>query len=140
MRPQKGVRGATLAALLAGSPFGCDDDHAPGASADAGLTGRAVLAADTFADGPASGAYIGGDTNGRTRPFAKQPVQGFSALLRKANGTYLVLADNGYGTLENSADFNLRVYRIRRHFKTAAGGHWRSSTDPGHQQRRSLQP
>ena len=32
------------------------------------------------------------------------------------------MADNGYGSIENSADFNLRVYRIRPEFKTATGG------------------
>jgi glycerophosphoryl diester phosphodiesterase len=32
------------------------------------------------------------------------------------------MADNGYGTLDNSADFRLRIYRLRPNFKTASGG------------------
>jgi glycerophosphoryl diester phosphodiesterase len=87
------------------------------------LVGRAVLPAATFAQGPASGQYIGrGPIGGQRVPFAKQPVQGFSAVLDNHNGSFMVMADNGYGTIENSADFNLRVYTIRPDFKTAGGG------------------
>ncbi|MGL4996820.1 MAG: esterase-like activity of phytase family protein [Deefgea sp.] len=87
------------------------------------LSGRAVLPAATFADGPLSGQYLGGSaTNGQTVPFAKQPVQGFSAILKNADGSFLAMSDNGYGSLENSADFNLRVYTIRPNFKTASSG------------------
>jgi glycerophosphoryl diester phosphodiesterase len=32
------------------------------------------------------------------------------------------MADNGFGALENSADFHLRVYHIRPDFKTKDGG------------------
>lgn len=87
------------------------------------LSARAVLPAATFADGPKSGQYLGGTAfNGQTAPFARQPVQGFSAVLPNADGSYLVMADNGYGSLENSADFNLRVYTVVPDFKTATGG------------------
>lgn len=88
------------------------------------LVGRAVLEADTFATGPTSGAYIGtAPINGQAVPFAnKQPVQGFSAVLDNGNGTYNVMSDNGFGSLENSADYNLRVYTIRPEFKTRQGG------------------
>lgn len=87
------------------------------------LSGRAVLPAATFADGPVSGQYLGGTAfNGQTAPFARQPVQGFSAVLPAGNGSYFVMADNGYGSLENSADFNLRVYTLTPSFKTASGG------------------
>lgn len=87
------------------------------------LSGHAVLAAATFADGPVSGQYLGGTAfNGQTAPFARQPVQGFSAVLPAGSGSYFVMADNGYGSLENSADFNLRVYTITPSFKTASGG------------------
>lgn len=93
------------------------------AQADTTLQGRAVLPADTFAAGPTSGAYIGGGANGRTAPFInKQPVQGFSSVLKNNDGTFYVMADNGFGSLENSADFNLRVYHIRPQFKTKEGG------------------
>lgn len=83
------------------------------------LVGRAVLPAATFADGPTSGQYIGsGLINGQATPFVdKQPVQGFSAVLSNGDGSFLVMSDNGFGSLENSADYNLRVYTIRPDFK-----------------------
>jgi glycerophosphoryl diester phosphodiesterase len=49
-------------------------------------------------------------------------VQGFSAIRDNGDGTFWVMADNGYGAIENSADFNLRVYKIRPLFKTKNGG------------------
>lgn len=96
---------------------------APAAPAPATLIGRAVLPAATFADGPSSGAQLGAQPiHGQQAPFASQPVQGFSALLANDDGTYLALADNGYGKLENSADFHLRVYTLRIEPRTANGG------------------
>ena len=88
------------------------------------LAGRAVLPAATFADGPTSGQYIGKSPQNFQRiPFYnKQPVQGFSAVLNLGNGDFGVMEDNGYGSMENSADFNLRAYKIHPNFKTAAGG------------------
>jgi glycerophosphoryl diester phosphodiesterase len=89
------------------------------------LVGRSVLPADTFVDGnnvPTSGQFITA-ANGRTPPFFhRQPVQGFSAILRQNDGTYLVMSDNGYGAKANSADFVLRVDRLTPNFKTADGG------------------
>ncbi len=80
------------------------------------LTARAVLPAQTFAPGPASGTAITA-ANGVTPPFASQPVQGFSALIEDGRpGTYLALSDNGYGARANSADFLLRAHRIRPDF------------------------
>src|SRR5439155_9982298 len=85
-----------------------------------GLLGRAVLPAATFADGPLSGTLISGGLVGGA--FPSQPVQGISSLVDARDGSFLAMPDNGYGTLDNSADFHLRVYRIRPNFKTAAGG------------------
>src|SRR5262249_9221189 len=85
------------------------------------LVGRAVLPADSFAAGPTSGQFIT-PANGRTPPFNGQPLQGFSAILRQDDGSYLVMSDNGYGAKANSADFILRVDRITPDFKTASGG------------------
>jgi glycerophosphoryl diester phosphodiesterase len=105
------LAGAALAATLVAT--------AAPAIADAGsatLVGRAVLPAATFAGGPSSGHYIGaGPIGGQPVPFAHQPVQGFSALVpvRGSRGDYWALVDNGYGAEENSADFQLRIYRIR---------------------------
>ena len=87
------------------------------------LVGRAVLPAATFAPGPESGTLLGTDPiNGVQPPFPGQPVQGFSGALRAGHGLYWVLADNGYGTLETSADFDLRVYLIDPHLRRAGGG------------------
>ena len=86
----------------------------------AGLLARAVLPAATFAEGPISGQLISGGLVGGV--FPGQPVQGISSLVDAHDGTFLAMPDNGYGTLDNSADFNLRVYRIRPNFKTAKGG------------------
>src|SRR5262249_32309408 len=86
------------------------------------LVGRAVLPADSFVAGPTSGQFITA-ANGRTPPFVNsQPLQGFSAILRQNDGSYLVMSDNGYGGKDNSADFLLRVDRIVPGFKTADGG------------------
>lgn len=91
---------------------------------EASLEGRAVLPADTFAEGPSSGADLEDETRGgRTPPFEGQPVGGVSAVLDgEAGGEYLAMADNGFGKKDNSADFLLRAYRIRPDFETAAGG------------------
>lgn len=88
------------------------------------LSGRAVLPAATFADGPTSGQYLDeGPIHGQEVPFVDaQPVQGFSAMLDEGDGVFLVMSDNGFGAIENSADYHLRVYRIRPDFVTVDGG------------------
>lgn len=80
----------------------------------AALTGFAALPASTFVPGSEpSGAALGtAPVNGVVPPFADQPVQGFSGVLRNADGTYDVLSDNGFGTKANSADFTLRIHRV----------------------------
>jgi glycerophosphoryl diester phosphodiesterase len=102
------LTGAALAAtLLATAPPAAAAPPTPGGST---LIGRAVLPVATFAGGPVSGQYIGASPiNGQQVPFRHQPVQGFSALVpvRGAAGDYWALADNGYGSEENSADFQL---------------------------------
>lgn len=87
------------------------------------LEGRAVLPAETYAAGPPSGALLGtAPVNAITPPFTSQPVQGFSAVLPASHGDWWVMADNGYGNIENSADFRLRMYRVSADLKTAHGG------------------
>lgn len=112
-------RGLLLTATLVAAAAAC----APSEST-VRLTGYSVLPAATLAAGPPSGARLGSSlVNGQTLPFARQPVQGFSALISTAEpGVYLAMADNGYGAIENSADFNLRVYRIRPELRQADGG------------------
>lgn len=106
---------SAFAALLPGSTSAAEGDQ---------LVGRAVLPAATFAPGFTSGRQLGtAPINGQPVPFInKQPVQGFSAVVDNHDGTFLVMCDNGFGSMENSADFNLRVYRIRPHFELTRGG------------------
>lgn len=85
------------------------------------LTGFAKLPVDTYAEGPVSGAAVKG-ANGIYPPFKAQPVQGFSGALKNADGSYTVLADNGFGARDNSADFLLRLYTVRPEWRTARGG------------------
>jgi hypothetical protein len=80
------------------------------------LEGFARLEADTFAAGPTSGQFI--TTANNTAPFDhKQPVQGFSSVLRAAGNDFLAMPDNGFGQKSNSADFVLRLYRISPDFE-----------------------
>lgn len=90
------------------------------AAQSATLIGFAELAADTFVPGPTSGQFIE-PANGRIPPFTdQQPVQGFSALLKDKDGSYLVLSDNGFGQRGNSSDYILSMYRVRPDFRTAS--------------------
>jgi hypothetical protein len=88
------------------------------------LTGFASLPARTFV--PASepsGALLGtAPINGVTPPFDDQPVQGFSGIVRRGDGTFDVLSDNGYGNKANSADFALRIHRIAPRFDFDGSG------------------
>jgi len=112
------TRCASLALVLA-----CSIGLVADARAQAKLVARAVLPADTFAPGPTSGRKLPPLVNGRATPFVnKQPVQGFSGLLDEGDGTFTVLVDNGFGSVDNSPDARLRLYRVRPHFETKAGG------------------
>lgn len=81
------------------------------------LVSFAQLDVETYAAGPNSGAAVKG-ANGIFPPFRGQPVQGFSGALKNADGTYMVMADNGFGSQDNSADFLLRIYQIKPDFRT----------------------
>lgn len=110
-RPSRSV----LAAVAGFSAIGC--------AHSAQLAGRAVLPAQTFAPGPTSGQYINGAAGGIVPPFVdRQPVQGFSAVADNGDGSFLVMSDNGFGSIQTSADYHLRVYRIRPEFETVSGG------------------
>ena len=112
------VAALALALLLPAAALARPSDHDR-----ARLLARAVLPARTFAPGSVSGTLLGrGPINGVTVPFQSQPVQGFSAALPAGDGEYWVMPDNGYGSIENSADFNLRVYLIEPRLKTADSG------------------
>ncbi|GAA2287591.1 esterase-like activity of phytase family protein [Nonomuraea roseoviolacea subsp. roseoviolacea] len=107
-------------ALVAGLAAPAAADPGREANGRATLTGFAALPAQTFVPGSEpSGAHLGTDPiNGVTPPFPGQPVQGFSGIARRPDGSYDVLSDNGYGAQANSADFLLRVHRIKPDFAT----------------------
>jgi glycerophosphoryl diester phosphodiesterase len=89
------------------------------------LKGFASLPADTFSEGPKSGAAVTNPTNGRTTPFSGQPVQGFSGVQFAPGGdgsVFWFLADNGFGAKGNSADFLLRLYQINPNFAGTENG------------------
>ncbi|WP_026425938.1 esterase-like activity of phytase family protein [Actinokineospora inagensis] len=126
-----GVCGALFVAPSSAAPD--RGDHGFG---QASLTGFAALPAETYvsASDPSGAALGTSPINGIVPPFADQPVQGFSGIVRNSDGTYDVLSDNGYGTKANSADFVLRIHRIAPDLRTGAvdvvGGI--NLTDPNH--------
>ncbi|MER5940157.1 MULTISPECIES: esterase-like activity of phytase family protein [unclassified Streptomyces] len=111
------VSAAVLTAGLAAPAVAHPGGHTFGRAT---LTGFASLPAETFVPGSEpSGAAIGaGPFNGIAAPFAHQPVQGFSGVVNRRDGTFDVLSDNGYGNKANSADFLLRVHRIKPDTRT----------------------
>lgn len=88
------------------------------AQAAGSLVGFASLPADTFSHGPTSGQFASW-ANGRVLPLrAKQPVQGFSAVLPgPVEGSFDLMPDNGFGTKANSPDALLRMYSVRPDFR-----------------------
>ena len=84
------------------------------------LIGFASLPADTFAEGPATGAGISG--NGRTGPFPGPPVQGFSGVQFADANTFWFLSDNGFGSKTNSTDYLLRIYQLDPNFSGTENG------------------
>ncbi|NBD16801.1 MAG: glycerophosphodiester phosphodiesterase [Cyanobacteria bacterium] len=86
------------------------------------LKGFAVLPADTFAEGPPAGEGIA--ANGRTGPFAGQPVQGFSGVqfAPEGEGKFWFLSDNGFGSQDNSSDYLLRIYELDPNFTGTENG------------------
>ncbi|TCI96825.1 esterase-like activity of phytase family protein [Aeromicrobium sp. IC_218] len=74
------------------------------------LASRSVLAAETFVPGSEPSGFFTGNT---AAPFPGQPVQGFSGVHALADGSYLTMSDNGFGTKANSRDFQLRVHRVK---------------------------
>ncbi|WP_404786992.1 phytase [Altericista sp. CCNU0014] len=83
------------------------------------LKGFASLPADSFADGPPAGSAVANPTNGRSTPFPKQPIQGFSAVQVADANSFYFMPDNGFGAKGNSADFLLRVYKVDPSFRGA---------------------
>lgn len=117
----------TIAAASTSSPASAAEDRtvSPVGVASMGTTSSSpdpdkamllrwsVLPTATYVPGSEpSGAFTTGNA-AIPAPYAGQPVQGFSATHRLADGTSLVMSDNGYGSKANSGDFLLSVHRIR---------------------------
>ncbi|RYC05719.1 esterase-like activity of phytase family protein [Nocardioides zhouii] len=83
------------------------------------LVGWASLPTETYVPGSARSGYWTSGSAAVPAPYPGQPVQGFSATHAYADGSYLVMSDNGFGAKANSADFELAVHRIRPDVATA---------------------
>jgi hypothetical protein len=121
----KVVAFAALTAIAAGAAVGnayATLNPTVGHGQLAKLVGRAVFPAETLAPGPPAGAAVS-SANGIVFPRPSQPVEGLSSIVEgRQPGEYLAMADNGFGTKDNSRDFLIRAYYLRPDFKTAGGG------------------
>ncbi len=108
--------GAVAAPAAADDPGAARSGH--GSFGRATLTGFAALPAQTYVPGSEpSGSKLGSaPVNGITPPFPGQPVQGFSGIARRSDGSFDVLSDNGFGNKANSSDFLLRVHQVKPDF------------------------
>ena len=103
----------TSAPVTAAAPRSTAPTPAAADPAAARLVAHSVLPAATYVPGSEpSGHWTTGNAS-IPAPYPAQPVQGFSATHRLADGSYLVMSDNGFGAKANSADFLLSVHRIR---------------------------
>jgi len=124
------VAGGTAAGTRATLAAGSSDVTAHQQSL---LLARSVLPAGTARPGsPPSGAFFTATNrhdalvNGVAGPasgpyFPQQPVQGVSATIPAGDGTWWALADNGYGTRDTSADWQLVIYRLDLRFGEPGG-------------------
>jgi hypothetical protein len=105
------------------------------------LVGRAVLPADTLADGPAAAQALGGRKNvrGLKVPFDTQPVGNITAIApADYAGAWLALTEGAFDSPQNSGDYLLRIYTIEVDFRRADSGNgtatvvdWITLADPG---------
>ena len=82
------------------------------------LVGWSVLPTATYVPGSARSGHWTAGNAAIPAPYPGQPVQGFSATHALADGSSLVMSDNGFGAKANSADFDLAVHRIRPDLRT----------------------
>jgi hypothetical protein len=110
------ILGLGILALTSCAP---SSEKAP--TGGASLIGHAVLPADTFApDTPGVGRELDPVINGRELPFGEVPVQGFSSLVPRHDNQYVVLQDNGFGSLNNSPDYPLGWFHLHVDFDNRA--------------------
>ena len=135
MRPTS-VTSVVVAALVVGavaaSPgSGALGDH--GRDQHSRLLDRRVLPSATVRAGsPPTGAFFSAqnrtdaanngvaDSGPGDAYLANQPVQGFSAMVPAGDDTWWTLTDNGFGARENSADYQLSIYRVAPNFGVGA--------------------
>jgi hypothetical protein len=104
------------------------------------LVGRAVLPADTLADGPKAGSALASrkTINGIKVPFDSQPVSNISAILPgDYPNTWLALSNGTFDSPKDSGDFLLRIYTLELDLHTANSGQgtvnvldWVTLSDP----------
>ena len=85
------------------------------------LEARATLSADFLADDIPTGS-LSDPANGRTPPYDGHIIPGFSGVVVNDDGSMWAMPDNGFGAIDNSADFQLRLYHITPEWETAEGG------------------
>jgi hypothetical protein len=105
---------ATAVALAAGAvaPAVAAPTGSPVDPGGAVLSAWSVLDTETYVpDSEPSGHWTTGNA-AVPAPYPGQPVQGFSGTHALADGSFLVLSDNGFGSKANSADFLLSLHRI----------------------------
>lgn len=112
-----GHRAPALAALLLATTLvpaaahGGKPGHPAGPDGPV-LAAWSVLPATTYVPGSEPSGHWTTGNEAVPAPYPGQPVQGFSGTHALADGSFLVLSDNGFGAKANSADFLLAVHRI----------------------------
>jgi hypothetical protein len=104
------------------------------------LVGRAILPAETLADGPKAGQSLPkkGTVNGILIPFDSQPVGSVTAMLPgDYENTWVLLTGGLFDTRQDSGDYLLRIYIMEIALHRANGGDgtvsvldWHTLTDP----------
>jgi hypothetical protein len=95
-----------------------------GAQAQASLVGRAVLPAETLANGPKAGSALGQNPIGGLKlPFNGQPVGSFSGIFPGSyRNTWFALTNGVFNSPQNSGDYLLRIYTVEVDMFTGNGG------------------
>lgn len=126
----------TIVSLAAAATAIAQAQNGPEArAAHTELVGRSILPAETYRPGSAPSGFFQTGTTAVPRPYPGQPVQGFSGTHRNADGSYLVMTDNGFGNKANSPDAELVVNRIRPDSVTGRTAHLGTEfvlSDPDH--------
>jgi glycerophosphoryl diester phosphodiesterase len=111
------------------------------AAAGASLSLRAILPAETYTDGPPSGAALTPKKtiNGIKVPFTSQPAGGFTGIARGTyKNTWLLLTGRGFDSKANSGDLLLRMILVDVGWRKTDGsgdgtvnlGDWITLADP----------